>query len=122
MATITPATASSTTPPLINPVASTPAGDEITVAAGQELFIILDNGHGSSITVTVPGVASSATIGTKGPGSFTPTDKSIAVVNGTSRLIHIPREQIAGFRNGSGRVAVNYTSGNAALTVQAIVA
>ena len=122
MATITPATASSSSPVLINPVASTPAGDEITVSASQELFIILDNGHGSSITVTVPGVASSISVAGKGAGSFTPTDKSIAVVNGTSRMIHIPRDQISGFRNGSGRVAVNYTSGNAALTVQAIVA
>ena len=122
MATITPATASSTTPPLCNPVASTPAGDEITVGANQELFVILDNGHVSSITVTIPGQASSISVGSKGPGSFTPTSKSIAVVNGTSRLLHIPRDQISGFRNGSGRVEVQYTSGNAALTVQAIVA
>jgi hypothetical protein len=122
MATITPATASSTTPPLIAPVASTPAGDEITVSASQELFIVFDNGHSSPITVTISGVASSLTVGGKGVGSFTPTAKTLEIANATSRLFHIPREQIVGFRNGSGRVPITYTSGNAALTVQAIVA
>lgn len=122
MATITPATASTTTPPLLNPVASTPAGDVVTVSATQELFLILDNGHSSSITVTIPGQAASVTLGGKGPGSFTPTSKTIAVVNATSRLVHISRDEIAGFRNGSGQVEITYTSGNAALTVQAIVA
>jgi hypothetical protein len=122
MATITPATASATTPPLLNPVASAPAGDEITVSASQELFIVFDNGHGSDITVTISGQASSITVGGKGAGSFTPTAKTVNVVAGTTRLFHIPREEIVGFRNGSGRVPVTYASGNAALTLQAIVA
>jgi hypothetical protein len=122
MATITPATASASSPPLLNPVASTPAGDEITVSASQELFIVFDNGHGSDITVTISGQASSITVGGKGAGSFTPTAKTLSVVAGTSRLFHIPRDEIVGFRNGSGRVPITYTSGNAALTVQAIVA
>jgi hypothetical protein len=122
MATITPATASGTTPPLLNPVASAPAGDEITVSASQELFIVFDNGHGSDITVTISGTAASITVNGKGAGSFTPTAKTVNVVAGTTRLFHIPRDEIAGFRNGSGRVPVTYASGNAALTLQAIVA
>ena len=123
MATITPATASVTTPPLIAPVASTPAGDEITVAASQDLFIVVDNGHTASITVTIPGVASTITVGGKGEGSFTPNSISAAVANGTSKVFFIPRDKIAGYRNSStGRVSVNYTSGAAALTLQAVVA
>jgi len=121
MATITPATASSSSPVLCNPVASAPAGDEITVAVTQSLLVVFDNGHSSPITVTLGGQASAITVGGKGAGSFTPTSKTLSVVNATTRVFYIPQTEIAGFRNGNGRVEVTYASGNASLTVQAIV-
>ena len=121
MATITPATAVQATPAAIAPVASTPAGDEITVSATQELFIVVDNGHASPITVTIPGVAATISRGAAS-GSFTADSITASVTNGTSKLFHISRDAITHYRNAQGRVAVNYTSGNAALTIQAIVA
>lgn len=123
MATITPATASTSSPPTIAPVASAPAGDEITVAANQGLFIVVDNGHTAPITVTIPGQPSTISVNGKGEGTFTPASISASVTNGTSKVFHVSREMMSGYRNSAtGRVSVNYTSGAAALTLQAVVA
>ena|SRR5215203_1970971 len=120
MATIT-ATTASTTPALCNPVASAPAGDQVAVAANNSLLLVIDNGHSSPITVTLSGVASTITVGTRGSGSFTPTAISGSVTNATSKVFYIPQSQIAGYIDGNGFVQITYASGNAALTVQAIL-
>jgi hypothetical protein len=44
----------------------------------------------------------------------------VAVAAGAYKSIYIPATQMAGYLNGDTEVPITYTSGNAALTVQAV--
>src|SRR5687767_13591384 len=100
MAAIT-AVSISTTPFTSTPVASAPAGDTIAATTSDSLILILTNGHGSSITVSITPQAVSTTVAGYGSGSFTPATLSVAVPAGATRTIYIPHSTIGGYIDGS---------------------
>lgn len=117
MATITPATptiAGAT----VTRVASTPAGDEVTYLGSGDLLIHVENGHASSITVTVAPTTSTVTV--PGVGSVTVPDRAIAVAAGAEAAFIFKANEIGAYLNANGRVPLAYTGGNAALTVMAL--
>lgn len=116
------AVAPSTSGVVSTPTASTPAGDTITgVAATNGLILNIFNGHGSSITVGVTATAVARTITGYGTGTFTLANLSVAVAAGAYKSIYIPATSMAGYLDSNDEVPITYTSGNAALTVQALI-
>lgn len=96
--------------------ASAPAGDEI-VYRGGTLVIEFDNGHSSSITVSIVPTTSTATI--PGAGSVTVPTRSTALAASEPGIFVFTPKDVAAYRNSSGRIPITYASGNTALLVRA---
>lgn len=91
----------------VTPVSAAGGGD--TLAGGTGVHLYVNNGGGSSITVTI---ATPETI----DGDLAVGDRAVTVTNGTWKLIPVPGR----YNNGSGVAAVTY-SGVTSVTVAAIL-
>lgn len=85
-------------------------GDTAQVGTGQDTFLVVKNGGGSSINVTITAP------GTNSYGEPNP-DPVVAVANGTEKWIPLRKEYDAG--DGTGRAAIAY-SGVTSVTVAVI--
>lgn len=97
--------------------ASTPAGDVVTYPGSGSLLIEIDNGHSSSVTVTVP---AKQTVGrVAGAGSVTIPARTLAVPAGAQAAFLFQSGEIAAYLD-AGTIPLTYASGNAALLVRAV--
>jgi hypothetical protein len=82
------------------------AGDAIPMAATDHVCLIVNNGSGDSINVTLTAATTSATVG--GYGSVTLADKVVAVAAGTIKSIGpIPAAYIS---TTTGKVALAWSA------------
>lgn len=91
-------------------VAAAGGGDTAEVGNGVNTFLVVKNGGGSSITVTI------AAPGTNSYGQANP-DPAISVANGAEKWIPLRKEYDA--LDGTGRAAITY-SGVTSVTVSAV--
>lgn len=98
--------------------ASTPAGDEISISSYRDgVLIFFDNGHASSITVTITPTVTSKN--TQTDGLVTKAALTLAIAAGAKAQCFIPSSAMQYFKNASNRIPITYTSGNAALVLRA---
>jgi len=116
MATITPA-AAVIAGATITRVASTPAGD-VVPWGGSDLLLHFENGHDSSITVSVAPTQSTAIV--PGVGSVSVPTRSIAIAATAEAAMLFKASEISAYLNSLRQIPITYTSGNAALTVMAL--
>lgn len=116
MATITPAVpgiAGAT----VTRVATTPAGDVVSYPGG-DLLLHFENGHDSSITVSVAPTRTTVNVDDVGPVSV-PT-RSVVIAAGAEAVMLFKAGQIGAYLNGSRQVPLAYTGGDADLTAMAL--
>jgi hypothetical protein len=101
--------------------ASTPAGDKYVFTSTMQsktTILLFDNGHASSITVTIGGVAKTVHGGRGlGSGTFTRASREIVVPAGQMGCIIIEPDDIVGYLDAEDELNIAYTSGNAAMLV-----
>lgn len=113
MATLTVATIAEAGVAL-SAVAAAGGGDQFINAGDARTFLYVNNGGGSSITVTITAQVASASV--PGKGLMTKANGGGSVTNGTAKLFGpFPAEM---FNDASGYVQVTY-SGVTSVTVQA---
>lgn len=97
--------------------ASTPAGDAVDDVAGKTIIIEFQNGHSSSITVTIAPTQTTAVV--DGVGTVTVPSRSLVLAAGEPGVFMFQDGQKAAYKDANGRFPISYTSGNAALTRRA---
>lgn len=84
---------------------SAAAGDEVVVESGERVVVVVANGSGGSINVTIPAVSDTANV--PGVGSVDVPDRVVAVPAGATREIGpIPSAYVG----PNGKAAVNYSA------------
>ncbi len=96
--------------------ASAPAGDTVKWSGG-DVILEFRNGHASSITITIPKTLNNVKVADV--GNVVPPDRVEALAAGAECVFRFKRDEISGYLN-NGILAINYTSGNAALVVRVL--
>lgn len=99
--------------------ATAAGGDELTAENGRNLVIEFRNGHSSAVTATVTPFVTSVGDARIGVASKAAITQSIPA--GAERVVLIPAAVLPLYLNASGRVALSYSSHDAALVVRGII-
>lgn len=98
-------------------VATTPAGDVVNFT-GNDILLHFENGHASSITVTM--APTKLTGNLPGAGPVDVPSRTLAIPAGDEGVFRIRAGEAAAYVNAQRQIPITYTGGNALLTVMAL--
>jgi hypothetical protein len=102
---------------VVTRVASTPAGDTVP-STGGDILLHFENGHASSITVTIAPTKLTGNLPGAGPVDV-PT-RTLVLAAGDEGAIRFRGGDAGSYTNAQRQIPITYTGGNALLTVMAL--
>lgn len=99
-------------------VATAVGGDKFLVPTEtKDVVLVFKNGHSSSITVSLVAQPTSLTIAGKGAGTWTRSNRTLAVAAGEIHSIILKTDELKAFLDTDKYLNLTYATGNVLLTV-----